>query len=154
MSSEHEQRKLRGSMHCAHGSPHSLPQVNVLMRAYAFLMECGQMSWQQLEEKAIQPYNSEAGGWGAGRSGRSVSSGAFEESTGGASRPSPCALPRPQPPPPFGIWPTGCTACLACRSWPTRCRQGHVLDSRHPLGAVPGAVLPGCRFYCMLALHC
>lgn len=41
--------------------------MDTLARAYAFLMECGQMSWQQLEAKAIQPYNCEA--WFRGQGG-------------------------------------------------------------------------------------
>ncbi|PRW59310.1 Cell division cycle-associated 7 [Chlorella sorokiniana] len=37
--------------------------LNTLTHAYAFLMECGQMSWQELEEKAIRPYSSPATFW-------------------------------------------------------------------------------------------
>lgn len=45
-------------------TPLLLPQLNTLTHAYAYLMECGQMSWQELEQKAIQPYSCEAGSWG------------------------------------------------------------------------------------------
>ena len=31
-------------------------QVTTLARAYAFLLECKQMTWQQLQEAALRPY--------------------------------------------------------------------------------------------------
>jgi hypothetical protein len=36
-----------------------VPQINTLARAYAFLLECKEMTWQQLEEVALRPYNCE-----------------------------------------------------------------------------------------------
>lgn len=45
--------------HCPDGMPCVVPQINTLARAYAFLLECGDMTWQQLEEVALRPYNCE-----------------------------------------------------------------------------------------------
>lgn len=35
----------------------SLLQVTTLARAYAFLVECGQMTWQALEVAVLRPYS-------------------------------------------------------------------------------------------------
>lgn len=113
------------------------PQVDTLARAYAFLMECGEMSWQQLEEKAMRPYTCEGAGWwrwclvGGGRGAAEGDLQGVAENASGMQRPQPgvCAqsslasLLALQPQRRSGSCPTACTAALGYRSLPTPCRQ-------------------------------